>query len=591
MSGKVLGSPSPDEKIERVRLDHLGLAAQMAEDIGLIDTIDACVGGVDSREILSTGQAIQAIAINCLGYTSRPLQLTPQFFRTRDIKFLLGPNRGRANVVLTPDHLNEHRLGRALDVIAEAGPEKIFMSIAFNAFRKEGVKVPNLHMDTTTHSFYGQYVDKKGDPRLATFKSDVASDEPVEIKITHGYSKDSREHCKQIVQELLVSSDGDVPLMMKAYSGNAADVSIFQDRIKRIKQAFIDAKAEDLLPEYTVADCKFYSEDAVTAAHNDGLKFITRVPENILEVKAPLSKALNPENKDKWVNYCKDSEGEKVANSSLYEVVVSKYNVQQKYIVVKSDAKMALAAKNSIKVVAKEDALINRTINKLKKQNFYCENDLKSAIKLAFENLKFHIIEENTFESAVKYDSKGRPNKDSQSKTIFNLASVIYKIDTDAVTKFADLNSCFVLGTNDLNANSARIVDIYRKDQQGVERSFRFLKDPQYFADAFFLKNPNRVIALVTVMTIALLLYSLLQRRLRLNLKKLNKELPNQNRKGTSNPTIRWVNMNFEGVDVTVIHRNNKVEYFFHDMLDFVQRTLDALGDKYVRRYSIDCLT
>ena len=49
--------------------------------------------------------------------------------------------------------------------------------------------------------------------------------------------------------------------------------------------------------------------------------------------------------------------------------------------------------------------------------------------------------------------------------------------------------------------------------------------------------------------------------------------------------------MNFEGVDVTVIHRNNKVEYFFHDMLDFVQRTLDALGDKYVRRYSIDCLT
>ena len=59
-----------------------------------------------------------------------------------------------------------------------------------------------------------------------------------------------------LAQELLVSSDGDVPLMMKAYSGNAADVSIFQDRIKRIKQAFIDAKAEDLLPEYTVGDCK-----------------------------------------------------------------------------------------------------------------------------------------------------------------------------------------------------------------------------------------------------------------------------------------------------------------------------------------------
>ena len=44
MSGKVLSSPSPDEKIKRVRLEHLGLAAQIAEDIGLMDTIDACVG-------------------------------------------------------------------------------------------------------------------------------------------------------------------------------------------------------------------------------------------------------------------------------------------------------------------------------------------------------------------------------------------------------------------------------------------------------------------------------------------------------------------------------------------------------------------
>ena len=145
----------------------------------------------------------------------------------------------------------------------------------------------------------------------------------------------------------------------------------------------------------------------------------------------------------------------------------------------RSNSKTALATKNSIKVVAKEEALINRTINTLKKQKFYCEDDLKSAIKLAFKNLKLHTIEENTFESVVKYESKGRPKKDSQSKTIFNLASVTYKIDTDAVENFSALNSCFVLGTNDLNANAAKIVDIYRKDQQGVERSFRFLKDPQ----------------------------------------------------------------------------------------------------------------
>ena len=51
--------------------------------------------------------------------------------------------------------------------------------------------------------------------------------------------------------------------------------------------------------------------------------------------------------------------------------------------------------------------------------------------------------------------------------------------------KFTALNSCFVLGTNDLNANLAQIVDFYRKDQKGAERSFRFLKDSQYFAGIF----------------------------------------------------------------------------------------------------------
>ncbi len=112
--------------------------------------------------------------------------------------------------------------------------------------------------------------------------------------------------------------------------------------------------------------------------------------------------------------YCNDTEGEKRTKLHLYEVVVSKYDIQQKYIIVKSDSKMALATKNSTKVVAKEDTLINRTINKPKKQYFYCEYDLKSAIKLAFENLKFHIIEEHTFESVAKYESKGRPKKDSQ---------------------------------------------------------------------------------------------------------------------------------------------------------------------------------
>jgi hypothetical protein len=35
------------------------------------------------------------------------------------------------------------------------------MSVALTAFRSQNVKVPSLHLDTTTHSVYGTYEPKK----------------------------------------------------------------------------------------------------------------------------------------------------------------------------------------------------------------------------------------------------------------------------------------------------------------------------------------------------------------------------------------------------------------------------------------------
>jgi transposase len=40
------------------------------------------------------------------------------------------------------------------------------------------------------------------------------------------------------------------------------------------------------------------------------------------------------------------------------------------------------------------------------------------------------------------------------------------------------------------------------KGQAKVERGFRFLKDPQFMAATFFVKNPERVEALLFIMTL-----------------------------------------------------------------------------------------
>ena len=139
---------------------------------------------------------------------------------------------------------------------------------------------------------------------------------------------------------------------------------------------------------------------------------------------------------------------------------------------------------------------------------------------------------------------------------------------------------------SDVEECPEEILHIYMKEQQVVERGFRFLKDPAYFAEAFFLKSPRRVAALLCVMTIALLLYALAQRRLRIELKKKKMTLPNQLGKPTSTPTLRWVNQKFEGVDVTRLRDQHRTRFVFHRLDVFKKNVLAALGPKYQTRYS-----
>ena len=66
----------------------------------------------------------------------------------------------------------------------------------------------------------------------------------------------------------------------------------------------------------------------------------------------------------------------------------------------------------------------------------------------------------------------------------------------------------FILGTNDLNdaLDMQFLLDEY-KSQQAVERGFRFLKSPDFLASSLFLKKPERIEALLMIMTCSLMIY------------------------------------------------------------------------------------
>ncbi len=126
----------------------------------------------------------------------------------------------------------------------------------------------------------------------------------------------------------------------------------------------------------------------------------------------------------------------------------------------------------------------------------------------------------------------------------------------------------FTLATNELDEQqlpAEEMLRAYKGQGVGPEGGIRFLKDPWCFADSLFLKNPQRIMALVMVMVmgLALLVYALAERKVRLALQEKGESIPNQVGKPTQAPTMRRIFQMFEGIDVLLIPAEGGVQQRF----------------------------
>lgn len=83
----------------------------------------------------------------------------------------------------------------------------------------------------------------------------------------------------------------------------------------------------------------------------------------------------------------------------------------------------------------------------------------------------------------------------------------------------------FILATNDMSLSPQALLMHY-KAQQRVERGFRFLKSPEFLSDALFLKKPERIEAMLMIMTLCLMVYAALEYKIRKELVIQNKTFP-----------------------------------------------------------------
>ena len=451
---------------------------------------------------------------------------------------------------------NRFKLGRTLDEAHAYGCDLLFSELSLAVCSQERIDTRFNHLDTTSFSLTGDYVPD--------------SDEHA-ITLTHGYSKDHRPDLKQAILELMVSQDGGVPLMSKSWDGNASDTKIFQERAQALMATFQGSPS----PRYVVADAKLYSEE--NAANLKKLGFLTRIPGTLKLVTHVIAQALRG---DTW--YSLDE------TTHYQAIALCHYGMAQRWLVVWSQASYERAGASVDQACQREAAAIDKQLFHLQAQRFETPTQAQETLSVLAKKWRYHQVESEELSEHKRYGKQGRPTAGTPLKAIEWQMQARVKPDGERLEGLKQHKACFVLGTN-IKAEQLSDAEVTAgyKGQAHAEGGFRFLKDPLFFVSSLFVKKPCRIQGLLMVMTLALLVYSVAQRRLRRELVHQNETIPNQINQPTSRPTLRWVFQVLEGIERVRV----TVEGEVHDLITGLNavkiKILRLFGEQVCHMYQV----
>ncbi len=530
-------------------LDHLGLVAAMFDELGIGEVIDQAIVQDTGKRQVSVGQAVKAMVLNGLGFVNQQLYLVPAFFDNKPTERLIGP-------AIEAAHLNDDVLGRALDTLYDVGVTPLYTLIATEACTRLGLASPYVHLDTTSFHVDGRY-------------NSAETPQETVIHITPGYSRDHRPDLNQVMLELIVEHHAGIPLWMQPLSGNTNDTVEF-GRLVDAHMAHLRREDE---PLYLVADSALYSAENLSKLAQGALKWITRVPATLNEVQAHLAgvdlAAMAP-----------------LTKGYHYLEVASHFGgVEQRWLVMYSEARQQRNRRTVDTQLARHSEQERKAFKKLCAQTFACAADARQALEQFKATMRLSRVEGEAIRATSHYSGRGRPPKGQRPDRV---AYVIEGALASSLARRQALlaqKSCFVLATNELDSQAlgpAEVLAVY-KGQSVPERGFRFLKSPEFLASSLYLKKPERIMALLMVMTVCLLVYAALEYRLRQALREHDETFPDQKGRPTQHPTARWVFHVFVGVHVLLGATD---EPLILNLQEHHLRLLKVMGTAYESLYS-----
>ena len=509
---------------------HLPVAAAYCRRLGLVDLVNRLV---PTEMHLKPGLIVQAMVLDTLSGRT-PLYRVEDFMAEQDVELILGE-------FVAPTTFNDTNLARSMDAMFQAGPSKIITELGICASKVFALDATVSSYDTTSTSVWGDY------------RSCELEKPPSGPLITHGHSKDSLPQLKQFMTELLCVDRG-VPIFGATLDGNSSDKTSNNRILSRISTIMARHGLGPGAFVY-VADSAMVTEKNLIVI---GLNlFVSRLPATYNECERAIAEAVTS---DTWVDIGKLAEiptgsTRPCASYKIFETTVELHGTKYRAVVVHSSSHDKRRKKKLDKAIVDSAKSINAELAKLSNV-YFCERDAKEAAKQA-ESLSGNLHTVTTTISPIEVRMRGRPpgNRPAPTTTRYALSWSLAE-DPVAVEREKSLAGCFVLASNvpiegDKGMDGKKLLQTY-KGQYGVESDFSFLKDPIIVND-IFLKKPSRIDVLGMVLIIALMVWRLMERSMRVYAQNRKTDLPGWCNRRTKKPTSFMMTTALFGIKVALI--------------------------------------
>lgn len=466
-------------------------------------------------------------------------------------------------------HLADDAIGRALEHFFDADRGTLFTEIIVSAVQRFSIDCSEHHNDSTTIRFCGQY--QKADGR------DIRG-RPGPF-ITYGFSKDHRPDLKQLLFILTTSADGGVPVQFRSEAGNASDSRSHEetwDALCRISEK------KDFL---YVADSKLCGGKAMDYIHEKGGRFVTVLPRSRMEDAH--FRAWIQQNTPQWETVRdRVHPRRRTGPRDIWKVAKDTLPSKEGWPIIWVFSHLLSLRQEQTRreQLAKARQELEKLERQLegKKPRLRSKGDIqaKLAAILKTEKLKryLRIRIQRKDEHVFRQETAGRPGPETKyrRKTV-RRHRLQWSVNEDKIEYDRKSDGMYPLLTNDRNLSPKEVLEAHKR-QPAIEKRFQQTKSVFNLAPVF-LKNPDRVEALFSLYFIALLLQALIERELRLGMKRREMEtLPlYPEERQTKRPTSEQVLRLFSLAERRYLLDGDREVYLFEPELSELQKQVLAL--------------